>query len=256
MAGVLVKSATALKWLSNRALDAVLPPRCLGCGDLVPDPGRLCAPCWSQLQFITAPACSHCGEPFELPVAGLRRCGACIGRPPLYDQARAALVYDDFARRLIIGFKHHDRTEHVPLLARWLAQAGHEMLAEAELILPVPLHHWRLWRRRFNQAALLAQALGGLSNRPVALDLLRRVRPTPSQARLNARQRRRNVRAAFQLAPGQADRLAGRRVVLIDDVMTTGATVEACARALRRGGVAWIGVLTVARVVRPLDVTI
>lgn len=256
MSGVLAKSAMALKWVSSQALDAVLPPRCLSCGDLVPDPGRLCAPCWSQLQFITAPACSHCGEPFELPVAGLRRCGACIGRPPVYDQARAALVYDDFARRLIVGFKHHDRTEYVPLLARWLVHAGHDMLAEADVILPVPLHRWRLWRRRFNQSALLARALGQLSDRPVALNLLHRVRATPSQAQLNARQRRRNVRAAFQVASGQAVPLAGQRVVLVDDVMTTGATAEACARALRRAGVAWVGVVTVARVVRPLDVTI
>lgn len=247
---------TALRQAARRLFDAVLPPRCLGCGDLVPDPARLCAPCWSALSFITAPFCTHCGDPFELPVAGLRRCGACIGRPPAYDQARAALLYDDRSKRLILGLKHGDRTDTVPLLARWLAAAGHDLLAEADVIAPVPLYRWRLWRRRFNQSALLAAALGQIAAKPVILDLLQRVRATPSQGPLNARQRRRNVAGAFALGPGMAARVAGRRVLLVDDVLTTGATVEACCRPLRHAGAVWIGVVTVARVVRPVDVTI
>lgn len=246
----------ALRQAARHIFDAVLPPRCLSCGDLVPDPARLCAACWSKLTFITAPFCSHCGDPFELPVAGLRRCGACIGRPPAYDQARAALIYDDRSKRLILALKQGDRTDTVPLLARWLAAAGHDLLAQADLIAPVPLHRWRLWRRRFNQSALLAAALGRLQAKPVVADLLQRARATPSQGSLNARQRRRNVVGAFALSPAMAARVKGKRVLLVDDVLTTGATVEACCRPLRRAGAAWIGVVTVARVVRPVDVTI
>ncbi|RME64801.1 MAG: ComF family protein [Alphaproteobacteria bacterium] len=242
--------------LGRQAMDALLPPRCLGCGDLVPEPARLCGACWSALNFITAPLCAHCGDPFEFPVAGLRRCAACIARPPGYDQARAALVYDDASKPLVLGLKHGDRTEYVPLLARLLLAAGRELLDGTDLLIPVPLHRWRLWRRRFNQSALLAQALGRLASRPVALDLLRRVRATPSQGGLNARQRRRNVHRAFTLKPDAAAMLEGRRVLLVDDVLTTGATIEACTRPLRRAGVAWVGVITVTRVVRVQDITI
>ena len=159
--------------------------------------------------------------------------------------------YDDGARALLLGFKHSDRTDRAPALARWMARAGAELLEQADVIVPVPLHRWRLLQRRFNQSALLAHELGRLAGKPVAAHLLRRKRNTPSQGALTRAQREDNVTGAFRLRTGQAARVAGRRVLLIDDVLTTGATVTACARVLLRAGAAAVDVLTVAHVIRP-----
>jgi len=231
------------------ALDLLLPPRCLACGAMVEANGLLCPACWSGLSFIAPPLCESCGLPFAFAVAARTRCAACLADPPPFERARAALIYDDASRRLILGFKHADRTEAAPAFGRWLARAGAALLADADLVVPVPLHRWRLFQRRYNQAALLAHAVGGgLAGRPVAADLLVRRRRTPSQGGLGRQGRRRNVAGAFALKPGQADRLRGRRILLIDDVHTTGATLLECARALRRAGAAAVDALTLARV--------
>jgi ComF family protein len=158
------------------------------------------------------------------------------------------LVYDDSSRRLVLGFKHADRLEPVPAFGRWLARAGAELIEAADLIAPVPLHRWRLFRRRYNQAGLLAQALGRVADCPVAPDLLVRRRSTPSQGGLGRAGRRRNVAGAFALRPGREARVRGRRILLIDDVHTTGATLGECARVLRRAGAASVDALTLARV--------
>jgi ComF family protein len=194
------------------------------------------------------PLCECCGLPFAYQVAARSRCAACIASPPAFDRARAVLVYDDASRRLVLGFKHADRLEPVPAFGRWLARAGAELTEAADLIAPVPLHRWRLFRRRYNQAALLAQALGRVAGCPVAPDLLVRRRSTPSQGGLGRAGRRRNVAGAFALRSGRDAQVRGRRILLIDDVHTTGATLGECARVLRRAGAASVDALTLARV--------
>ncbi|WP_207462874.1 ComF family protein [Azospirillum sp. SYSU D00513] len=241
---------SALRRLAGAALDAVLPPRCLGCGGTVDRQGGLCPACWAGLTFIAAPLCACCGLPFDFAVEGESLCGACAAEPPPYGRARAVLVYDDGSRPLILGFKHGDRTHAARAFGGWLARAGAELLAETDLLVPVPLHRWRLFRRRYNQAALLAQALGRQTGIPVAPDLMERRRATPSQGGLDRSGRRRNVAGAFRPRRGADTLLAGKRVLLVDDVLTTGATLAECAKVLRRAGAARVEVLTLARVVR------
>ena len=235
-------------------LDAVLPPLCLGCNEIVATPGGLCADCWQGLSFMAPPWCARCALPFAAPVGDEALCGACSARPPRYRRARAALVYNDRSRRLVLPFKHGDRTDIAHACGRWMARAGRELLVEADFVAPVPLHWRRLLTRRYNQAQLLARvalAAAHDGRAQLAPDLLRRKRWTGSQGGLDPGQRRDNVRQAFDVHPRWAARLAGKSVLLVDDVLTTGATVEACARVLRRGGAAHVDVLTLARVVRP-----
>lgn len=234
-------------------LDAVLPPLCLGCGEIVGVPGALCAACWQGFSFVAPPQCACCGDPFAEHLGEDALCAACLARRPLFRRARAALAYDTQSRRLVLPFKHGDRTDIARACGGWMARAGAELLAEADLIAPVPLHWRRLLVRRYNQAQLLARALArGETGARVAPDLLRRRRWTGSQAGLRAKERRRNVREAFDIHPRWAAEVAGKVVVLVDDVLTTGATAEACARVLQRGGARHVDVLTLARVVRPL----
>jgi ComF family protein len=242
--------ASAVRGMVN----AVLPPQCLACDALVATPGSLCAECWTDAKFITAPQCSICGTPYSFDPGADLVCGACSRARPLYDRARSVLRYDDLGRRLVVGFKHGDRTHGAPTFGRWLSRAGSELIADADLVTPVPLHRLRLIRRRFNQSAMLAQAI---CRSPAghalqfAPDLLLRRRHTPSQAGLNAVQRRQNVRNAFSVNPRRIAQLDGKRVLLVDDVLTTGATVSECARILSRAGAARVDVLTLARVDAP-----
>jgi ComF family protein len=232
-------------------LDLLLPPRCLACGLPVEAQGGLCARCWRGLTFLGPPWCRTCGYPLPhaLPEAPL--CGRCATSAPTYARARAALRYDDGSRRLILAFKHADRTDVARPFGRWLAQAGTELVADAELVAPVPLHRWRLLRRGCNQAAVLAHALARESALVLVPDLVQRVRATPSQQGLSAAGRSENVTSgAFRVPRRHQARLAGRRILLIDDVLTTGATATACARVLERAGAAAVDVLTLARVVR------
>jgi ComF family protein len=235
-------------------LDAVLPPLCLGCGEIVETPGALCAACWQGFAFVAPPYCACCAYPFAEHLGEGALCGACAARPPRYRRARAALVYDARSRRLVLPFKHGDRTDIARACGGWMARAGADLLAEADLVAPVPLHWRRLLTRRYNQAQLLARVAVGAapaSRARLVPDLLRRRRWTGSQSGLLARQRHDNVRQAFDLHPRRAADVAGKAVLLIDDVLTTGATVEACVRVLQRGGARHVDVLTLARVVRP-----
>ena len=234
----------------RRLLDAVLPPLCLGCNEIVAEPGALCAACWPGFSFISAPQCARCGVPFAEHIGEGAECGACLRWPPRYRRARAALVYDDKSKRLVLPFKHGDRTDMARACGRWMAGAAGDLLAEAELIAPVPLHWRRLFTRRYNQALLLARAAARDSTARLAPDLLRRARWTGSQAGLKAEERRKNVRRAFELNPRWAEAIKDKAVLLVDDVLTTGATAEACALALQRGGARHVDVLTLARVVR------
>ncbi|HEV8389025.1 MAG TPA: ComF family protein [Dongiaceae bacterium] len=242
--------APALRRSAALLLDAILPPRCLKCGEIVADSGSLCGQCWPALKFLAAPCCACCGLPFEFDMGEDSLCAACVADRPLYDRARAALVYDDASRDLILRFKHADRIDGAATFAAWMARAGAALIDQADVIAPVPLHRWRLVRRRYNQAAILANAIGRSRGKLVIPDLLVRRRATPSQGHLGRGQRRRNVAGAFALHPGRAQVAAGARILLIDDVLTTGATAEACARALRSAGATAVDLLVLARVVR------
>ncbi len=229
-------------------LDALLPPHCLSCGGAVDRQGGLCPACWTALTFIAAPLCARCGLPFEYEVGETMVCGACIADPPLYARARSTLVYDDASRSLLMGFKHGDRTHAAKPFGVWLARAGAEVLDGADFLAPVPLHRWRLFTRRYNQAALLAWETGRQAGVPVTPDLLVRRRRTRSQGGLDRTGRRRNVAGAFTLRQGRV--VEGKRIVLVDDVLTTGATVNECARVLLEAGAARVDVLALARVVK------
>ncbi|MBC8337183.1 MAG: ComF family protein [Rhodospirillales bacterium] len=244
-----------LSALSGAALDILLPPQCPSCNAVVESAGVLCGPCWQAVDFITPPLCSCCGLPFAFDpgLSDAVLCGACARRAPPYNRARAVMVYGDFSRKLVLAFKHGDRTDTAPGLGRWLARTGAGLIADADLIAPVPLHWSRLFARRYNQAALLAGVVGRIGGVRVVQDLLVRGKRTPPQGRLTRSARHRNVQGAFRVRPSRRGELDGRRVLLIDDVLTTGATVSACAKMLLRGGAKAVDVLTLARVVRTTE---
>jgi ComF family protein len=239
----------------EKFLDILLPPHCLTCDAQVERQGSFCATCFSGLNLISAPFCARCGVPFahegeaERGVDGALLCAPCLTRAPGFAVARAALRYDEGAKRLILPFKHADRTEMAVPLARLMARAGAEMLAAADILAPVPAHWRRLIARRYDQAALLAQRLGRLSGRRVVPDLLRRTRATVPLGDKGAAERAALVADAFSVA--RPARVAGKRVLLVDDVMTSGATAESCARALLAAGATRVEVLAAARVPDP-----
>ena len=253
MATMLMPSAIseAVGRIAISALDLLLPPRCLACGGLVGQAHSLCADCWRGVSFIAPPMCACCGYPFAFEEGGSALCGACLREPPPWDRARAAFRYDDRSRALILAFKYRDRIDAAKAFGQWMARAGEELLADADLLAPVPLHWTRLFSRRYNQAALLARSIAKTTGIPVAATALVRRRRTPPQTGLDRAGRRRNMRGAFAVPPRQARRLEGRRIVLIDDVRTTGATAGGCVAAFRDAGAASVDVLTLARVVAP-----
>lgn len=248
--GVLVDAQRVLRSAGRKTLDMLFPPLCAACRQPVADPHGLCARCWQSLSFLEPPACAVCGYPFDFDPGEGARCGACMARPPLFDRAISVLRYDDKSRDLILAFKRADRLDLAQAFAKWLSRVGSQVIADADVIVPVPLHPLRLWRRRFNQSAVLAHALGSLVKRPVDPFAVRRVRATPSQGEMrSAKARRRNMLGAFKVE--DPARIRGKKVLLLDDVFTTGATLEACARPLKRAKADKVYVLTLARVVRP-----
>ncbi len=244
--------AAPLRAFLRRALDLGLPPLCPCCRAPLGDGAGLCADCWAKLSFIEPPFCARLGIPFTYdPGPGLLSMEA-IASPPAYDRARAAVRYDEIARALVLSFKYGDRLDLAPMLGRWMARAGHELLPAADALVPVPLHWRRLWSRRFNQSAALAGAIGRECGVPVLYEALKRVRATPQQVGLSKTQRADNVQGAFRVPAEHKALVAGRRLLLVDDVLTSGATVDTCARALLRAGASGVDVLVFARVVAPL----
>jgi ComF family protein len=236
-------------------LDLLLPPHCACCEGPVGQAGQLCAGCFGKIGFVSDPCCLRCGRPFGYGQtdAGRKACAACLADPPAWSRARAAMVYDEHARRLILPLKHGDRTENARVLGFHMARAGAAVLAEADWLVPVPLHRLRLLRRRYNQAALLAQDLSRRSGVPALPDGLRRVRPTAMLADLSASRRAAELEGSIAVREARREQIAGRRILLIDDVLTSGATAGACARALLAGGALGVDVLVACRVPAPGD---
>lgn len=231
------------------ALDWLLPPLCLACRHPVGDHGALCPACWRGVAFISPPVCDRLGTPLPYDLGPGALSPAAIARPPAFDRARAAFRFDEIGRALIHGLKYGDRLELARPLAGWMARAGDDLLEGADALVPVPLHWTRLVGRRFNQAAELARHLSartGIAHAPLAL---KRARRTVHQVGLSRAERLENVAGAFRVPEEAEATVRGRALILVDDVFTTGATIEAAARTLRRAGAARIDVLTAARVV-------
>jgi ComF family protein len=238
----------------GRFLDFVYPPLCAACRTPVAEAHGLCGACWSKITFLDGPGCTVCGFPFEFEPGAGAVCAACQANPPSFDRAVSVMRYDPGSRDPILALKRADRLDLVPAFARWMERAGNRLLAEADVIVPVPLHWRRLWQRRYNQAALLANRLAKISGVPCETRVLTRVRPTKSQGEMpSAKARRRNVRGAFRVDSARRNIVKGRTVLLLDDVYTTGSTLEACGKALKRAGATKVLVLTIARVVRPMS---
>jgi ComF family protein len=233
---------------SRLALDIALPTLCVACREPVSGEG-VCAKCWAKLSFIAPPFCPRLGIPFVYDPGPELLSMEAIANPPAYQRARAAVRYDDVARTLVHALKYQDRTDLAPAMGRWMARAGHELLDRADALIPVPLHWRRGWSRRYNQSGALARVIERQSGVKLVSETLRRVRPTEQQIGLSRTERASNVQGAFKVDTDRKADIAGRRVILIDDVLTSGATADACARALLRAKAAQVDVLVFARVV-------
>jgi len=230
-------------------LDFALPPRCGGCGTIVDEVDSFCAPCWSKLEFLGAGGCLRCGLPLRATDADL--CGACLARPPRLDRIRAAVAYDDISRSIAMRLKYGRKVALARTMSRFMQPLLGAVGPDVVLV-PVPLHRARLWNRGFNQSAFVARELSRRTGVPLAVDALKRVRSTPPLKGMSMRQRRRTVAGAFRVS--RPAELAGRTIVLVDDVFTTGSTANACARALKRAGAARVDLISWARVIRPSQI--
>jgi ComF family protein len=249
------RAADGVRALLRAALDVALPPLCAACREPVADRG-LCPACWSKLSFITRPYCERLGIPFVYdPGPGILSMEA-IADPPAYNRARAAVRFDEISRALVHALKYGDRLDLAPMMGRWISHAGREILPEADALVPVPLHWRRQWARRFNQAAMLAAAISAESGVPIAARALKRVKATAQQVGLSRAERAGNVQGAFRVPDEGKAAVYGRRLILVDDVLTSGSTVDGCARALNRAGAANVDVLVFARVADPARTSI
>lgn len=246
MAALAHRGFRGTQTLGRSLRDLVYPPGCATCGLPVAKAGSLCSDCWCSVRFIERPYCEILGLPFGFDPGQGMVCAEAIANPPVFDRLRAAAVHDGAARDLVHRLKYGDRTDLAPMMAHWMIRAGGEELLRADAILPVPLHRWRLFSRQYNQSAELGRALAGLSNKPFLPGVLTRVKRTQKQVGLTEKARADNVRGAFKVVENRRDQVFGRHLVLVDDVYTTGATVSAATRALKRAGAVEVTVLTFA----------
>ena len=254
-AGVRDKKAMQLRSAVSRlfrsVLDFALPPRCGGCGTIVDEVDSFCPDCWRKLEFLGPGGCSRCGLP--LRATDSETCAVCLAKPPRLDRIRAAVAYDDISRSIALRLKYGRKVALARTMSRYMQPLIGGLPGDT-LLVPVPLHRTRLWRRGFNQSAIVARELSRRTGVPIAVDALRRTRATPPLKGLSMRQRRRTVAGAFR-ANSSAE-LRGRTVVLVDDVLTTGSTANACARVLKRAGAARVELVSWARVVRPSQLNV
>lgn len=241
-------SATAARGAARKIVDFALPTRCPGCGAITEGPHRFCLTCWQSLTFLGEPCCGRCGLPFEYESGAGAECGACLAEPPFFDRLRAAVAYGDVARNVALKLKYSGR----PAVAETMGHFMQRHLTNedpAAILVPVPLHRWRIWKRGYNQSALIARALARRSGLRLELDLLRRVKPTPPLKGMARRERALTVRGAFAMNEAARAAVRGRTILLVDDVYTSGATANACARLLKRSGADRVNIICWARVV-------
>lgn len=241
-----LKKRNTVSVFLEKAIDMLLPPRCIATGEIVDQQGMISPAFWQELQFIEDPFCITCGIPFSFKTTGETLCVACMDMEPEFDQARAAVTYNDASRKLVLAFKYGDRLHAVHTFTPWMIRAGQELIDASDMVIPVPLHLHRLRARRFNQSALLAQEIAKRSGKAYTPDALLRSRHTVPQKGLSAKDRRKNVQGAFEVKKDLKD----RSILLIDDVFTSGATLNECARVLKKAGAACVNVLTIARVTK------
>lgn len=231
-------------------IDLLYPPSCIACQAAVGEADGLCAPCWARITFIERPFCERLGAPFPFDLGDGLLSPSAASDPPVFGRARAVAKYEDGPVRLLVqGLKYGDRTELARPMGRWMARAGRDLIAHADLLAPVPLHWMRRLQRRYNQAAELAREISKATGIPHNPFLLERVKPTRPQVGLSKSGRATNVQGAFRASNEREAEVAGRNILLIDDVLTSGATLNACSRALLRAGAAGVDVLVFARVV-------
>lgn len=242
------RALASMAGLRRTLLDSILPPRCLACTEATETPQGLCAACWRDTAFVAGTACVKCGLPMPGDSGLEDICESCLRHPPAWDEGAAAMLYSGAGRRMVLQLKHGDRLDMVPRLAAWMAAAGAGPLGRADMIAPVPLHWRRLIRRRYNQSAELARRLGKQADRPIVTDLLVRQRMTVPQDGMHRAARAANQQGAFIVNPRHAGRITGKAIMLVDDVLTSGATLSSCADTLRMAGAARIDVLVLARV--------
>jgi len=234
--------------IAGDLLDLVVPVTCSVCGRAVSGTGGLCAACWADLEMISLPVCNAYGTPFVFDEGDGAVSARAIANPPAWDRARGAVMFNNCSRQLVYALKYRDRHEVVRPMARMMLHAGRDMISQSDVIVPVPLHRWRLWSRRYNQASLLAAEIGGVTGVTMQSDVLTRTRNTRSQVGLGEVQRGRNVKGAFSVPGSRVPVILGQRVLLVDDVLTSGATANECASVLKRAGAVHVDVLVFALV--------
>lgn len=234
----------------NTVLNVFMPPRCISCGATIQEAHNVCAACWGDLEFIMTPMCCCCGFPLEDSAKEGSLCGYCIQETPSYDAGRSVFIYSQKSKKMITDFKYGDKQHGLPRFAKWLELYGKPLIETADVVVPIPLHRRKLLQRKFNQAALLAAKLAKHTHILYGPEMLLRVKYNPPQASLSFKQRQKNIKGAFRVNPRFKKSLKGQSVLLIDDVMTTGATVKECATQLKKAGAKTVSFLTLARTVK------